>query len=211
MPWGFFYNEVKFRGIFNFLMMHDFGGKKILCVGDGFGFFSHMLRFFWTGVEITSTDLSETGPEKARKIFKLDAKTCDCSELPFGDDSYDVIFAIDVLEHVSPEKREMFYDEARRVLTKFGTMIIDIPVTRDYHWEGALYRIDPFEVTKSLVNKDFEIYQLDFYEKQNSRQSALMFFRKYHSEMWWLPNPRDPGYRVRIDHTNRVIDDKAAV
>lgn len=205
LPQGFFYNEIKFRGIFSFLMEHDFKGK-VLSVGDGFGFFSYMLRFFWTGIEVTSTDLSTTGPERARKLFNLDAHSCDCSELPFEDNTYNTIFAIDVLEHVSPEGREKFYDEAKRVLRKDGNLIIDIPVTRDYHWEGALYRIDPHEVTKALVNRDFEVYELNFYEKQHGRQACLMFFRKYHPDAWWLPNPKDPGYRIKIDHTNRVID-----
>ena len=206
LPQGFFYNEIKFRSIFHFLLMHDFSSCKILSVGDGFGFFSHMLHFFWTDIQVTSTDLSETGPARAKKLFHLNAISCDCADLPFEDKSYNVIFAIDVLEHVSPEKRIKFYEHAQRILTDNGIVIADIPITRDYHWEGALYRIDPHELTFDMGINGFVLYQLDFYEKQHGRQSALMFFRKYNKDHWWLPNPKDPGYRIRIDHTNRIID-----
>jgi SAM-dependent methyltransferase len=207
IPRGFFYNTTKLRGIFHFLCKYNFDGSRILSVGDGVGFFTYLCGLMWTGCKLMSTDYSETGPEKARELFNIPATSCRCSELPFEDNSYNVVFAIDVLEHVSSYERILFYKEAKRVLTEKSWLIIDIPVTRDYHWEGAQHRIDPFEVTQGITLQGFEVYEYGYYEKNHGRGACLIIARKYSPDNWWLENPSDPGYRVSIDHTNKVVDD----
>ena len=205
IPKGFFYNTAKVRGIFNFLCKYNFDATRILSVGDGLGFFTYMCGLMWTGCKLMTTDYSETGPEKARELFNIPSTSCRCSELPFEDGSYDVLFAIDVLEHVDKYERIQFYKEARRVLTKNSWLIIDIPTTKDYHWEGAQHKIDPFEVTQDLAMQAFEVVEYGHYEKQFGRKSCLIIARKYNPKNWWVENPEDPGYRVKIDHTNKVV------
>ena len=206
IPQGFFFNTAKIRGIFHFLCKYNFDGTKILSVGDGLGFFTYLCGLMWTGCKLMSTDHSETGPAKAKELFNIPSKSCKCNDLPFENDSYNVIFAIDVLEHVKEAERLQFYKEADRIITPNGWLIIDIPVTRDYHWEGAQYRIDPFNVTSDIAVYGFEVYEVGYYEKQHGRKACLIIARKYDPNNWWVENPDDPGYRVSIDHTNKVID-----
>lgn len=43
----------------------------------------------------------------------------DATDMQFADDSYDVVVALDVFEHIPPDRRKMFVDELNRVSSRF--------------------------------------------------------------------------------------------
>jgi len=90
----------------------------------------------------------------------------DGHELPFGDNTFDVLCSFQVIEHL--EKPEHFFKEANRVLKKDGLLIIStpnpegIPAKRLKHkWQG--YRFDhislktPEQWKNILLNSGFLI------------------------------------------------------
>lgn len=99
-----------------------FADKKlsILDMGCGAGFLSNLLSL--KGHKVTGVDLSASSLEEARKrdttqtVSYRQANACE--RLPFSDESFDVVCALDVLEHVHyPQK---LLDEASRVLKRQG-------------------------------------------------------------------------------------------
>lgn len=196
---GLVYNQLKARLIMSFLAKYGIDNSRVLAVGDGMGFMTNMMRIFFHNIYPVSTDYSQSGPKIANMIFKLKSLTCNANALPFKDKSFDVITVIDVLEHVSPKIRIGFFEEAKRVLEYPGILIIDIPLTKDYHWEGAVWRIDPYDIQKLIVENGFELIERIDYEKQNCRKASFMLARLYCPDQYWLDNKEDVGYGKEKD------------
>lgn len=133
----FFNKRIRLQGEKNFspdignnkagLMILEFLKKnvdlkgKILDAGCGEGRFSKY--FIEKQANITSMDFSEEYISLARKkIGKGKFVVGSVTSLPFKDNSFDVIFSIDVLQHV-PNLKDAI-SEFKRVLKKGGKLII---------------------------------------------------------------------------------------
>ena len=95
---------------------------KVLDVGCGDGLFLGMLK--QKKIESVGVDISEEGVKKCRSN-NLEASQCDFSvnKLPFPDNEFDYVVALDVLEHLyNPEH---LLKEAKRVSKKY--IIISVP------------------------------------------------------------------------------------
>lgn len=68
------------------------------------------LRAFEPALDITGVDLADQ-PRYPGRFVRADAT----SRLPFADGEFDLVYCSSVIEHVSPEHREAFASEARRV------------------------------------------------------------------------------------------------
>ncbi len=49
------------------------------------------------------------------------------TNMPFSDETFDVVLALDILEHINYEEQKPALDEIRRVLKKDGTFLCSIP------------------------------------------------------------------------------------
>ena len=114
---------------------------RVLDLGCGDGRISALLAD--AGGEVTGVDPSETALERARRAhpdltFLRPARD---GALPLPDSSFDVVVAINVLEHVADTQRLM--SEARRVLAPGGSLAVAVP----YHGriEGATAALISFE------------------------------------------------------------------
>ncbi|MBW2989042.1 class I SAM-dependent methyltransferase [Candidatus Woesearchaeota archaeon] len=107
------------RNFFRFLAKNAKKGK-ILNVGTGIG---EELPLFEPLGEIHAVDKNE----KAVKLIpsKYHPTVGDAENLPYPDESFDTVFALDILEHVPGDKKAV--SELRRVLKKKGLMIITVP------------------------------------------------------------------------------------
>lgn len=97
-------------------------------------------------------------------------------DLPFSDKSFDVVIAVDILEHVAPEKRKKVLEEMRRVARK--EIIIAVPTG-----------IQAEEQDKELAK-----------EYQTSNQKEYQFFAEH--EMYGLPQEKD--LRLLIGNNARM-------
>jgi 2-polyprenyl-6-hydroxyphenyl methylase/3-demethylubiquinone-9 3-methyltransferase len=95
---------------------------SVLDVGCGAGFLSNALAL--TGMKVTGVDLSEDSLAVARKYDKskkVEYISADAYHLPFADASFDVLTAMDFLEHV--DRPQDIIQEFSRVLKPGGIFI----------------------------------------------------------------------------------------
>ncbi len=116
-----------FRGktdIARALIKRYFGnGKQVLDIGCGTGFFSKNLSN--EGYEVTSVDGSDLALEYCKKRGLTNLVLADACKLPFPENSFDSIVALDILEHLNDEKGAI--QEWIRVLKPGGVMLIFVP------------------------------------------------------------------------------------
>lgn len=106
----------------------DCKNKKVLDGGCGAGFLS--LNLAIRGAEVFAIDLY-TGLNYTEKIMRAMIKNeinfnkADLTNLPYKSNSFDVVFALDVLEHLWVPEQALF--EIKRVLKANGSLIVSIP------------------------------------------------------------------------------------
>jgi SAM-dependent methyltransferase len=92
------------------------GISRVLELGAGDGVQTAVLRGIFP--EVTPVDIAPSGEVEGMII-------ADAAELPFEDNSFDLIFSSNVLEHV--EQLDVAFDEMKRVLAPGGIMIHSMP------------------------------------------------------------------------------------
>ena len=102
-------------------------GKKVLDVGCGDGVLSfkcHKLGALVHGVDLMPASIEAA---KARtSLTNIEFQVGDVYELPFPDDSFDIVMSSEVIEHL--EKVPQYLSEIRRVLKPQGRAIISTPI-----------------------------------------------------------------------------------
>jgi len=107
--------------IFEFAQFQASQGLRVLEVGVGMG--ADYLEWLKAGAHATGVDLSAASLEKARGRceqagFEPDLRLADAEQLPFPDNSFDVVYSYGVMHH-SPNTQECVL-EALRVLKPGG-------------------------------------------------------------------------------------------
>lgn len=138
----------------------EYPGGKLLEVGCSMG--NDTIQFARRGMQVTGVDLTEAAIELIRKRFEMysesgDFRVADAENLPFDDDSFDVVYSFGVLHH-TPDTAGAI-EEVRRVLRPGGTAYIMLYNTRSLNWlahklTGVPYdgsKQDPCPVEKSYM------------------------------------------------------------
>jgi len=105
-------------------------GCRVLEIGGGAGWQAKQLAE--AGFQVSSIDLQESLYNK-HQVWKV--QSYDGKIIPFDDDSFDVIFSSNVLEHI-PEV-ETFQTEISRVLKKDGKAIHILPTSVWRFWASV--------------------------------------------------------------------------
>ena len=90
--------------------------SKVIDLGCGAGFLTNALAA--VGHEVTGVDLSKGSLEMARKNSPVTYIEADVTEVPLPSESFDVVCAMDLLEHVPDPKKVI--QEASRLLKPGG-------------------------------------------------------------------------------------------
>lgn len=98
-------------------------GKRCLELGCATGLTSYFLR--QRGGEWTSCDFEEDHVRSARRLVGDDVLLVPETEVPFPDDAFDVVLAINFLEHI--EDDETYFREMLRVLKPGGRFLMMAP------------------------------------------------------------------------------------
>jgi len=116
-----------------------FADKKVLEVGCGLG--TDLLQFARSGANVTGVDLTPNSIELVRKRFSMeslsvDARVADAENLPFDDNSFDMVYSFGVLHHTPNTQKSI--DEVYRVLKPGGQIIIMLYNKTSLHvWLGV--------------------------------------------------------------------------
>jgi SAM-dependent methyltransferase len=107
--------------IFDFAQFRNARGRRVLEIGVGMG--ADYLEWLKGGAEASGVDLSAVSIERARQRCELagyrpDLRVADAEQLPFPDNSFDVVYSYGVMHH-SPDTPQCVR-EAWRVLKPGG-------------------------------------------------------------------------------------------
>ncbi len=106
----------------------NFYNKRILDIGAGEIPFDE----YYKGLNVETVDIQQNSQNTIDYIMEVDGA------LPFEDNSYDVIFIFDVLEHIEDDR--FFILECNRILKKGGLIVSNTPFMYRFHEEPYDYR-----------------------------------------------------------------------
>jgi SAM-dependent methyltransferase len=121
---------VEFRGHNN---------EVLLEIGCGLG--TDLLQFARGGAHVTGVDLTPHSIELVKRRFAMenlsvDARVADAENLPFADNSFDVVYSFGVLHHTPNTQKAI--EEVHRVLKPGGKIIIMLYHKHSVHvWLGV--------------------------------------------------------------------------
>ena len=100
-------------------------GKQVLEIGVGLG--SDLIRFARAGAKVTGIDLTEHAVQLVRRRLELEGlagnvQTADAENLPFADESFDLVYSWGVLHHTPDTERAV--REAIRVVRPGGRLCV---------------------------------------------------------------------------------------
>jgi len=161
------------------------GINTILDVGCGKGWVSE--HFLPKGVKVHSLDVSTSNPAKAKELYPSEDHkgiAADSFRLPFVDDSFNVVIASEIIEHVvNPVE---FVKELFRVVKKGGNLLVTTP-----YKEKLIYYLCVHCNKKTPANahihsfdeKKLESYysgeDLEKFEYETFGNKLLIFLRTY--------------------------------
>ncbi len=142
---GFFadldqYHFEKLHHLLRLVKFDGYRGQRVLEVGCGAG--TDLVRFAKGGAIVTGVDLSSSAIALARQNFaqqglEADLREADGEQLPFPDNTFDLVYAHGVVQYTADDRR--LVDECRRVL-KPGQLAI-FQVYNRVSWLNALSKL----------------------------------------------------------------------
>jgi ubiquinone/menaquinone biosynthesis C-methylase UbiE len=142
--------EDRHRKVLEILLKYEL--ERILDVGCGDGNFTMLMAKTCKAREVYGVEIAKGGVETARKngikCYQLDI---DEEDLPFEDDFFDAVTALELIEHLFDP--DHFLDEVYRVLKPNGLFILSTPNLASIHNRIALlcgYQPFPMGVSARL-------------------------------------------------------------
>ncbi len=184
---------------------------RVLDAGCGTGGF---LRFLVENGEfafVAGTDIASTAIGFARKqIPEADLRVAPLSDLPFEDESFDLVVTNDVLQHVPEREVHTSLVELRRVLIPGGTMLLRTNGSRRLRRERDDWRVyDRSTLRSELEQAGFALERVTYANMALSLVATLRG-RLPHAptgERHGIPPP-EPG-RVHAAVGRRVLEAEA--
>jgi SAM-dependent methyltransferase len=106
-------------------------GRRVLDAGCGLGYGAAMLQLAGAS-EVIAVDVAGEIVEVARQRVpaEVTCETADVADLPYDDDSFDMVVSFEVIEHV--DRPDAVLDEFARVLGPGGLLVISSPDRERY-------------------------------------------------------------------------------
>ena len=108
------------------------GGERILDVGFGSGVTFLNLNEGYDeihGIDLTAA-VDEVGRIFQERGIQTHLRQGNILDMPYGDDYFDTVMLISILEHIKPHEQDRAMQEIRRVLKPGGQLVYGVPVER---------------------------------------------------------------------------------
>lgn len=99
--------------------------SSVLDVGCAKGFMMHDFKRLIPGINIKGVDISEYAVENAIESVRGDIKVADAKELPFDDNSFDLVISINAVHNLPLEECKQAIKEIDRVSRKHAFITMD--------------------------------------------------------------------------------------
>lgn len=127
-------------------------GKNVLDIASGEGYGSHLMSRF--AGNVCGVDIDNESVELAKKKYKsnnLIYKQGSATQIPFDDNTFDVVVSFETIEHIA-EHNQMI-SEVKRVLKKDGILIISTP---DKMYYSDIRKFNNHFHIKELYREEFK-------------------------------------------------------
>ena len=105
------------------------GCRRVLEIGCADAFGTRIVR--QAGLEVTAVDFDPVFIENAQQTLDLrwpvEFAVHDMTEKPFGGSAFDAAYALDVIEHITPDKEDVFVANIVHSLTPHGILLLGCP------------------------------------------------------------------------------------
>jgi len=98
---------------------------SVLDVGCGKGFMMYDFKLLMPDLDIQGIDISEYAIEHVKPEMKAYVQVADAKELPFENNSYDLVIAINTLHNLPLDECKQAFHEIMRVMRKNGFVMND--------------------------------------------------------------------------------------
>jgi len=145
--------------------------KTILDAACGEGYGSNLLAE--SAQNVTGVDINKKTVDHAKNRYNkknLSFIQASCTDLPFEDDSFDVVISFETLEHL--KEQEKMLAEFNRVLKNNGFLIISTPDKK--HYSDATGFVNEYHV-KELYKEEFEQLIINHWQYQIWYAQAMTF------------------------------------
>ena len=158
--------------------------KKLLDVGCEAGYIT--IQLAQKGAHVTAIDLIDEPIKQLRRLLKgrplkINLRVVDATRLPFKTDSFDIVLATEVIEHIT--KLPLFVTAAAKVLKPGGKLLITFP---NEDLRQKLYPIVSFFGIKAEVENQVTLknYRAENIIRLFTKKLTLI---KHYRLPWWLP------------------------
>ncbi len=135
---------------------------KILDIGCGTGI---VMKKFESSADIFGIDNSKSAVDFCKKRGLEKVKVGDAKKIPFDDEKFDMVLALDIIEHIDDDIRVL--NEVKRVLKKNGKFFVTVPAFSSL-WSNHdielqhKRRYSKSELKEKLAKAGFRIKKINF-------------------------------------------------
>lgn len=102
------------------------GSIRVLDIGAGYGFLEELISKV-DNLEVYGNDISGAAIKNLKKRFKGQYKVESIYNMNYNKNYFDLVFALEVLEHIPPSKVFYALSNIKEVLKKGGILVISVP------------------------------------------------------------------------------------
>lgn len=189
---------------YNFAARYVNATHRVLDIGCGTGYGTAELSF--RAASAAGLDISLEATEYAAQHFQrpnLSFHHGSATELPFPEQSFDVITAFEVIEHV--ENWQALITQARRVLHPSGIFIVSTPNVDYYTESRGAEGPNPFHVHEFAYQEFHEALSTNFPATQIFLQNRAEAFAFYPHHTFFPVDAHIEGSRGEAEHAHYFV------
>lgn len=117
--------------------------------------------------ELVGVDINENALEEAKKLIKKEGVTntkfvhANICDMPFENNSFDGVYAFNVMEHIFPEDQEDALKEIKRVLKKDKFFLVQVPTPQEPYYKDKdgmhVFFFKSEEMIRDHFGKSFKV------------------------------------------------------
>lgn len=132
---------------------------ELLDIGIGQGYLEQAMQKYNIKLNLSAVDISDISIKRAIKLYKANAYKTDAVAVSkvFEPKSFDVICAIELIEHIPSNQIFNFYKSVRSLLKKDGIFIISTPLNEGLRYKKENPSCHVREYTEKILRAEFKL------------------------------------------------------